>query len=86
MIEQRLGKDWAKTLQGIILKKDNNRRVVWDGSTKRMPTDIVLNEITSVEDEAEIVFGDTKMHFYGDVYNLRISYPYDSVLDGSTRI
>ena len=63
------------TSQGIILKEGKNPRVVWDGSTKRTPMDVVLNKITSVHDEAQITFGDTKMLFYTDVYNLRISYP-----------
>jgi hypothetical protein len=68
------------TSQGIILKEGKNPRVVWDGSTKRTPTDVVLNELTSVTDEAGITFGDTKMLFYTDVYNLRISNPYEPIL------
>jgi len=68
------------TSQGIILKEGKNPRVVWDGSTKRTPTDVVLNDLTSVQDEAAITFGDTKMLFYTDVYNLRITYPEDRIL------
>ncbi len=34
-----------------------------------------LNEVTSIKDNASIIFGDTKMHFYMDVYNLCISHP-----------
>ncbi|KAL7433447.1 hypothetical protein ACHAXH_004341 [Discostella pseudostelligera] len=68
------------TPQGIILKEGKNPRVVWDGSTKRAPTEVVLNELTSALDEAIITFGDTKMLFYIDVYNLRISYPDDQIL------
>jgi len=67
------------TSQGIILKEGKNPRVVWDGSTKRTPTDVVLNDLTSVQDEAAITFGDTKMLFYTDVYNLRITYPEDRI-------
>ena len=68
------------TSQGIILKEGKNPRVVWDGSTKRTPVDVVLNEITSTDDEAPITFGDTKMQFYFDLYNLRVSYPDDPIL------
>ena len=68
------------TSQGIILKEGKSPRVVWDGSTKRTPMDTVLNDITSVADEAEITFGDTKMRFYTDVYNLRISHPLEPIL------
>ena len=68
------------TSQGIILKEGKNPRVVWDGSTKRLPTDVVLNEHTSIQDEAAITFGDTKMLFYTDIYNLRITYPDDNIL------
>jgi len=63
------------TSQGIVIKEGKNDRVVWDGSTKRDPTDTVMNEVTSVADEAEITFGNTKMEFYIDLYNMRISYP-----------
>jgi hypothetical protein len=42
--------------------------------------DVVLNEITSVHDEAQITFGDTKMLFYTGVYILCISYPDDPIL------
>jgi hypothetical protein len=76
----RLSPYLRHTSQGIILKEGKNPRVVWDGSTKRMPMDTVLNEITSVADEAEITFGDTKMLFYTDIYNIRISYPKDPIL------
>lgn len=76
----RLSPYLRHTSQGIILKEGKNPRVVWDGSTKRTPTDVVLNELTSVTDEAGITFGDTKMLFYTDVYNLRISNPDEPIL------
>ena len=63
------------TSQGLILKDGKSPRMVWDGSTKRTPLDNVLNEITSILDEAEITFGDTKRKFLTDLYNMRISYP-----------
>ena len=63
--------------QGIIIKPDpnTNPRVVWDGSTKHDPNDVVLNEVTSMEHEAEVTFGLTKLLSYQYLYNLRISFP-----------
>ncbi len=40
----RLSPHLRHTSQGIILKEGKNPWVVWNGSTKRTPTDIVLNE------------------------------------------
>ena len=46
-----------------------------DASTKRGPEEVVLNEVTSTEDEAVITFGNTKRIFLKDLYNARISFP-----------
>ncbi len=82
----RLSPYLRHTSQGIILKEGKNPRVVWDGSTKRTPTDVVLNELTSITDEAAITFGGTKMRFYTDVYNLRISNPVEPILMALTDV
>ena len=63
------------TPQGLIIKLGKNPRMVWDGSTMKTPVDVVMNEITSVDDEAEITFGDVKMFYLTYLYNLRVSYP-----------
>lgn len=68
------------TSQGLILKDGKSPRMVWDGSTKRSPLDHVLNEITSIWEEAEITFGDTKRKFLTDLFNLRISHPTEQIL------
>ena len=68
------------TPQGIVIKVGKDPRLVWDGSTKRRPDDIVLNEVTPTDDKPEITFGDAKNLFYNDLYNTRISYPDDDIL------
>ena len=56
------------------------KRQVWDGSTKRSPDDIVINDHTPTVDEAEIDFGTAKHKFYWLIYNLRASYLEASIL------
>ena len=60
--------DWVCTLgphlrhssQGIV----DMKRLVWDGSTKRSSTDVVMNDHTPTEDEADIDFGTAKFNCY----------------------
>ena len=66
--------------QGMIIKPGKNPRIVWDGSTKRTPMDVVMNDITSTDDEAEVTFGMVKTLFYVYLYNLRISFPSSDIL------
>ena len=74
------------TAQGMVIKDGKDPRLVWDGSTKQTVDDTVLNEVTPVEYEAEITFGDTKKRFYSDLYNLRISYPDEDILLATTDV
>lgn len=67
------------TPQGLILKLGKNARMVWDGSTMRTAVDVVMNEVTSMEDEADITFGDVKTSFLTRIYNERISFPDDDI-------
>ncbi len=63
------------TTQSIVIKKGNkNNRVVWDGSLVLKPTDIVMNQITPVDQELPVTFGHVKLQIYIDIYNTRISY------------
>ena len=39
-----------------------------------------MNDITTLNDEVEITFGDVKLLFYAYVYNMQISYPYADIL------
>ena len=56
------------------------KRLVCDGSIKRSPTDMVMIDYTPTNDEADIDFGTAKYDFYWLIYNLRVSYPEDSIL------
>ena len=53
---------WCRhTTQGILVKPGKNPRVIVDASTKGSPHEVVLNEITPTELEANIDFGLAKM-------------------------
>ena len=41
--------------------------------------DIVMNDMTPTENEAEITFGSAKVFFYQYLYNLRISFPHEVI-------
>ena len=67
------------TPQSMVLKEGKKPRLVWDGSTKFTPFDVVLNEITPTEFEAVIDFGTTKRRLLVNIYNWRISFPDDDI-------
>ena len=54
--------------------KDGKGRVVWDGSMKLEPLDVVMNDYTPTDNEPEVTFGTAKKSFYWLIYNLRASY------------
>ncbi len=62
------------TMQSIVIKDGKNNRIVWDGSTVTQPTDIVMNQVTPVAQEAPVTFDHVKSQIYTDIYNRRISY------------
>jgi hypothetical protein len=62
------------TMQSIIIKDGTNNRIVWDGSTVTRPTDIVMNQVTLVAQEAPVTFGHVKSQIYTDIYNTPISH------------
>jgi hypothetical protein len=66
----------------IIIKDGKNNHIVWDGSTVTQPTDIVMNRVTPVAQEAPVTFGHVKSQIYMDIYNTRISYPNATILLG----
>ncbi len=70
------------TTQSIVIKDGKNNCIVWDGSTVTQPTDIVMNQITPVTQEAPVTFGHVKSQIYTDIYNTRISYPNATILLG----
>ena len=67
------------TAQGMVMKNGKGR-IVWDGTTKTSPLDIVLNDYTPIDNEPEVTFGTAKHDFYWLIYNLRISYPNAPIL------
>ena len=61
--------------QTLVIKPGNNDRLFWDASTTFLPTNIVMNQVTPVDNKAPITFGTTKMKFLIDIYNTKISFP-----------
>jgi hypothetical protein len=72
----------SHTMQSIVIKNRKNDCIVWDGSTVTQPTDIVMNQVTPVAQEAPVMFGHVKSQIYMDIYNTRISYPTATILLG----
>jgi hypothetical protein len=70
------------TMQGIIIKNGKNNRIIWNRLTVIRPTDIVMNQVTPVTQEAPVMFGHVKSQIYMDIYNTRISYPTATILLG----
>jgi hypothetical protein len=70
------------TMQSIVIKDNKNNRIVWDGLTVTQPTDIVMNQVTPVAQEAPVTFGHVKSQIYTDIYNTHISYPTATILLG----
>ena len=65
--------------QGMVIKEGKSPRIVWDGSTKLLPDDVVMNDIVPTTKEAKITFGRTKDGFSAHLYNTRITYPKDDI-------
>ena len=65
------------TAQTVIIKPGKNDRICWDASTTREVDDVVMNQpdVTIMDDEALITFGNVKMQFLTDIWNTRISNP-----------
>jgi hypothetical protein len=67
-------------MQSIVIKDGKSDYIVWDGSTVTRPTDIVMNQVTPVAQEAPVMFGYVKSQIYTDIFNTRISYPTATIL------
>ncbi len=63
------------TTQNMLIKVGKSDRLCWDCSTTIKPTDIVMNQVTSITREAPITFRHVKMQLYIDIYNTCIAYP-----------
>jgi len=67
---------WCRhTAQGMQIKPGKNPRVIFDASTKRRPHEVILNDMTTTEFEANITFGAAKSKLLQPIYNLRVSHP-----------
>jgi hypothetical protein len=62
------------TAQGMQIKPGKNPRVIFDAYTKGSPHEVVLNEYTPTEFEANIDFGHAKMNLLWRIYNLRVGF------------
>ena len=67
------------TAQGMQIKPGKKPRIIWDGSTKTLPDQIVLNEQTSIEFEVIVDFGTAKMRLLISIYNWRINFPKETI-------
>ena len=67
--------------QGMNLRK-GKRRLISDGSTKLSPHEVVLNDITTIQNEPKITFGHTKMKVCKFIYNTRVTFPNLDILGG----
>lgn len=65
--------------QGMVMKPGKDPRIVWDGSTKLLPDDIVMNDVVPVECEAPITFGRSKECYLKHIYNTRLSHPSEEI-------
>ncbi len=61
------------------IKPEKKTRIIWDGSIKTSPDQIVLNEQTSIEFKAIVDFGTAKMRLLISIYNWRISFPKETI-------
>jgi hypothetical protein len=69
-------------MQSIVIKDGKNNCIVWDRLTVTQPTDVVMNQVTPVAQEAPVTFGHVERQIYMDIYNTRISYPTAMILLG----
>ena len=68
------------TPQGLLIKKDKNDRLVWDGSFVPHWDAICINMMLSQETEPKIIYGETFMRHLQHLYNFRISVPNKAIL------
>jgi len=74
------------TIQTVVTKPGTNDRLMWDGTTTLLALDIVMNQVTPINREVPITFGNVKIQLYIDIYNTRFSHPYAVILLGMADI
>jgi len=74
------------TPQGLVTKPGKNPRLVWDASRMMKPDDVVMNNITSIEHEAPITFGNSKKLNLQDIWDARVRFPDTPILQATADI
>ena len=69
-----LGGNVRHNSQGLVIEEGKNPRLVWDGSTMYTLKDIVMNNMTPTEEEAEVTCCLMQFLLYWLIYNLRIVF------------
>jgi hypothetical protein len=63
------------TAQGMLVKPGLNPCIIFDALTKMYSHEVVLNDVTTTEFEANITFGVAKLKLLQQIYNWRVSHP-----------
>jgi hypothetical protein len=67
-------------MQTMVIKECKNPCLCYDAPITKKPTDIVMNQVALVAQEAPITFGKVTIQLYIDIYNARISHPLAVIL------
>ena len=60
---------------GFVIKRGKNDRLVFDASFMLHPLSRPFNNFIDLDDEPDIIFGDSWIRFLIAIYNLRITFP-----------
>ena len=63
------------TTQTLVIKAGKNDQLCYNSTITQLPTNIVINQVMPMKNKAPITFGRTKILFYTDIYNTRVSFP-----------
>lgn len=63
-----------------IIYKNGKGRLIWDGTSKLYWDDVVMNEITPTDKEADVTFGTVFRRYCTYLWNLRITYPDEDIV------
>ena len=62
------------TTQTLVIKPGKSNWLCYDATATKLPTDIVMNQVTPVNWEAPITFGHLNFLLYTDIYNTQVSH------------
>ena len=68
------------TPQGLLVKKDKNDRLIWDGSFIPNWEATSINMMLNHQTEPKIMYGFTFQNHLQHLWNMRISYPNEDIL------